>query len=83
MNVRELREMLQTLEAEGKGDTEVAFAYNYGDYWNTQVAATIDTVAPTEIEYSEYHGMNKVVECDEEDNEGTATEGVRTVILLS
>jgi hypothetical protein len=55
MNVRELREHLQALEAGGKGELTIKFAYNYGDHWNTRVAADIDTVDTAMVKYSEYH----------------------------
>lgn len=83
MNVTQLREMLQDLEAQGKGEMDVQFAYNYGDHWRTQVASTIDTVEEAFVKHSEYHSMDKVVEWDEEDEDyGTVPEGARAVIIL-
>lgn len=81
MNVTQLREMLQDLEAQGKGEIEVAFSYNYGDYWRTSVAATVHTVEEATVKYSEYHSMDKVVE-DDADDEGAVPEGARTVVML-
>ena len=82
MKVSQLREMLQALEAEGKGELEVRFSYNYGDYWSTNVAAGVDSVEEGTVEYSEYHQMDKVVEYDAED-EGQLPAGAASVILLS
>jgi hypothetical protein len=82
MNVRELREMLQELEAQGKGEMEVQTSYNYGDYWRTQVAQGVDTVEEATVTYSEYHSMDKVVDAEDDDGEAVAAEGTRTVVML-
>lgn len=83
MTVTDLIAQLQALQADGHGETEVAFAYNYGDYWNTQVAATVERLEPAAVEYSLYHSMDKVVEQEEdEDGEIIVAEDTRTVILL-
>jgi hypothetical protein len=84
MNVTQLREMLQELEAQGKGEMEVQTSYNYGDYWRTQVAQCVDSVEEATVVYSEYHSMDKVVEFDEQEDEdyGVVPEGARAVIIL-
>jgi len=80
MTVTELIARLQVYEATGMGNVEVKFAYNYGDYWSTQVAADVDSVEQGEVKYSDYHQMDKVVETDDEDVEVSAD--TTTVILL-
>lgn len=79
MNVRELREQLQALEAQGMGELDVKFTYNYGDHWNTQVAADVESIETGMVKYSEYHSMDKVLDSDEED---FAPEDARCIILL-
>lgn len=79
MNVRELREALQALEAQGQGAMDVKFSYNYGDHWSTQVAADIDTIETGLVKYSEYHSMDKVNDSEEED---FSPEDTRCVVLL-
>lgn len=83
MNVTQLREMLQDLEAQGKGEMDVQFSYNYGDYWRTQVAVSVDTVEEAFVTHSDYHSMDKLVTWDDEDEDyGAVPEGARTVIIL-
>lgn len=67
-------------------DRPVHHAYNYGDYWRTQVAPEVDMVTDGVVKHSEYHRMPKVVaedvdEIDEGDVEVPA--GAARVILLS
>jgi hypothetical protein len=88
MNVSQLREMLQDLETEGYGETEVKFAYNYGDHWRTQVAADVDGCAAQYVMHSAYHSMDKVVDQDdveEEDEDGNfaPNPNAREVIVLT
>lgn len=54
-------DLIKLLQMENQ-DAEVHFQYNYGDYWRTQVAPTVDTVCVGYVEHSDYHGMDKVVE---------------------
>jgi hypothetical protein len=42
----------------------VAFSYNYGDYWNTQVASPLTIVDTDYVEYSDYHKTLKVIDED-------------------
>lgn len=52
-------------------DAEVMFQYNYGDYWRTNVAATVEEVEELPVAWSEYHRMHKVIdEYDREEEEG-------------
>jgi len=76
MKLRELRELLA--EVAGHDDVEVKFAYNYGDYWRTQVAADIKEVNLGSVEYSQYHSMDKLIDNDEEEGKKH-----RLVIVLS
>ncbi len=77
MKVSDLIEMLEDFNPEA----EVLFAYNYGDYWRTTVAARIDSVEDAKVVYSDYHSMDKVVMGhDEPEDEGPA--GTRNVVLL-
>ena len=82
MNVKQLREMLQDLEAQGKGEMEVLTSYSSGDYWRTTVAQPVDCAEEAIVKYSEYHSMDKVVEYDADD-EGQPAEDSRTVIMLA
>lgn len=83
MNVTQLRELLQEFEESGQGDTEVVFAYNYGDHWRTEVAATINTADESTITYSEYHRMDKVVSNDDEEFDKGPNPKHRTAIVLA
>jgi len=80
MKVSRLIELLQEEDPEA----EVKFAYDYGDYSHTQVAATVDDVEAGYVTFSEYHRMDSVVEPDDEetdiDPEGDTP---RRVIILS
>lgn len=76
MKVSDLIDLLKDFNPEA----EVLFAYNYGDYWRTTVAARIDSVADAKVVHSEYHSMDKVVMRDDEDDEVPA--GARSVVLL-
>jgi hypothetical protein len=82
MKVAELIELLQQENPEA----DVHFSYNFGDYWRTQVAATVERVDLGRVAYSDYHNMHKVVseqECDydEETGEEVAAEGTEVVLL--
>lgn len=61
MTVKQLIGHLQQLETEGHGDTQVHFAYNYGDYWKTTVAPIVTDVEIGHVKDSPYHRMPKVV----------------------
>lgn len=77
MKVAQLIEQLQAMDP----DADVHFSYNYGDHWRTQVAPTIDRVDEGYVEHSDYHRMDKVIDMDDFDDEGT--ELPNRVVLLS
>jgi hypothetical protein len=60
-------------------DIEVAFAYNYGDYWRTTVAKAVSSVDTGKTKYSDYHSMDTVVDEDDECADDATT---NTVIIL-
>jgi len=74
MNVKQLIERLQ----EQDPNAEVVFTYNYGDFWRTTVAPTVESVDVAHVTFSEYHSMDKLVVRDEDDR----AEDVRTVVAL-
>jgi hypothetical protein len=65
MTVKELREVLADFDA----DMEVRFAYNYGDYWNSEVAADITDADIGQVQYSAYHRSDKVVDPDRDNDD--------------
>jgi len=80
MNVKELIEQLQDMNPEA----EVHFAYGYGDHWRTTVAPSASRVFQGQVQYSEYHRMDKMVE-DEDDfyeEEGDMNEKFRRVVII-
>lgn len=77
MKVSELIEMLKYCDK----DMDVHFSYNAGDYWRTEVAATVDSVNEGYVEYSDYHSMDKVV-ADEDDCYDEEGEVGRRVVIL-
>jgi hypothetical protein len=87
MKVGDLIDLLGDFDAEA----EVLFTYNYGDYWRTTVAATIESVGDGKVVHSAYHNMDKVIDEDcydgEEDNSTSESvrrnrRTVRRVVLL-
>ena len=79
MTVKELRDVLADFDAE----MEVRFAYNYGDYWNTEVAADITDADIGQVQYSAYHKSDKVVDPykDNDDDSINALTAPHVVIL--
>jgi hypothetical protein len=79
MTVAELRNMLADFDAE----MEVRFAYGYGDYWNTEVAADITEAEVGQVQYSAYHKSDKVVDPykDNDDDSINALTAPHVVIL--
>lgn len=71
MTVGELINELQAFPPE----TEVHFAYPYGDYWRTTVAPPVSSVDEGEVVHSDYHRMPKVVE------EGVHSDAVAVVLI--
>lgn len=78
MNVQQLHDQLAELIAGGHAHKDVKFAYNYGDYWRTTVASSIDNISEVHVKYSDYHSMDKVLDDDGEER----AEDVRTIIIL-
>jgi hypothetical protein len=80
MKVSKLIEELKSMDPEA----EVHFEYNYGDHWRTQVAPEVTQVQEGIVKFSQYHGMDKIVE-DYEDcyDECIDSEfGFRRVVVL-
>jgi hypothetical protein len=53
MTVGELIKLLENFDL----DTQVGFAYNYGDHSRTQVVQSPDDVDELGVDYSDYHDM--------------------------
>ena len=88
MNTKKLQEMLANAMTVGelkgmlncfKDEDVVVFARNSGDYWNTEVATTIDEIDHGKVKWSDYHSKFQVVDCDDSDDE---TEGQVGVIII-
>ena len=71
MTVKELMESLEGFDP----NMEVKFAYNFGDYWKTEVANNIRDIDEGQVRYSSYHRMDKVVDDEEDDN-------IKTVVII-
>lgn len=65
LTVGQLIERLQGIDP----STPVAFSYDAGDYWHTEVAGTIRNVDETAVAFSEYHSMLKIANDDDRDEE--------------
>ncbi len=76
MTVQELIEELSNYNS----NMEVKFAYNYGDYWRTDVADDITEVQEGNVVYSSYHQTDKVIDIDEEQYDGI--DDFKTVLIL-
>jgi hypothetical protein len=76
MTVQELIEELSNYDS----NMEVKFAYNYGDYWRTEVADDIREIQEENVVYSSYHRTDKVVDMDDEQYEDV--EDSKTVLIL-
>lgn len=70
-----VKELLSELE-DYDGETEVVFAYNYGDYWNTKVCESIRDVREEDCNYSDYH--NRYAR-----DQGEADDKTKTFVILS
>ena len=73
MTVKELIDLLQDFDE----NMEVKFAYNFGDYWGTEVASNVTEIDEGQVRYSDYHRMDKVV--DDENDEEYYT---KTVVII-
>jgi len=83
MTVQKLIETLQDFDP----NMEVKFAYNFGDYWRSEVASSITELDEGQVTYSQYHRMDKVViskydddDSDEDDDNGD--DDIKTVVIL-
>ncbi len=74
MKVRELISELKNFDM----DAEVHFSYNFGDYWRTTVAPAVENVDEGFVKHSDYHGMDKVIDTNEDE-----TESRSAVVILS
>ena len=72
MTVKELIESLEGFDP----NMEVKFAYNYGDYWGTEVVSRIGDVDEGQVRYSDYHRMDKVTDYDDE------ADNIKTVVII-
>lgn len=61
-----VKELISTLE-DFDPSMEVKFAYNFGDYWKTEVASNVRRVDEGTVKYSSYHRMDKVVDDEDDD----------------
>ena len=62
MTVQQLRDQLDMMIADGNGEMEVMYSYNYGDHWRTTVCGSITCLDVMPVVYSEYHQMDKLDE---------------------
>jgi len=76
MKVKELIEMLSCYE----DDMEVKVAYNYGDHWRTKVAPDVYNIEISQIQFSDYHRMDTVI--DEELNDEEYDLARKAVVLF-
>jgi len=79
MTVQELIVQLLTLNP----DAEVHFAYNYGDHWHTQVAPKVEEVSMGIVQYSDYHGMDRLMDEDGMNEDEGDFEGTRSAVIIS
>ena len=70
-----VKELIQSLEGFDP-NMEVKFAYNYGDYWGTEVASRIGDIDEGQVRYSDYHRMDKVTDYDDE------ADNIKTVVII-
>jgi hypothetical protein len=76
MTVKKLIDLLQDFDE----NMEVKFAYNFGDYWRTEVANDITELDEGKVTYSSYHNTSKVVRTDRDEDE--YEDDTTTVVLL-
>ena len=70
MKVKDLIEILQEYDE----SMDVHISYGYGDHWRTQVAPKVGYVEEADVEYSDYHQMDKLVDSHDEEH--------RTVLVI-
>ena len=76
--VADLIEMLQDFDPKAK----VVFATNSGDYWNTEVAHSIDEISEGMVSYSERLRMLKTDDNDDDSNESSDGEADKTIEVI-
>jgi hypothetical protein len=81
MLVKDLIEQLSYMDKEA----EVHFAYGYGDHWRTTVAPKVSQVFRGQVQYSDYHRMDRLVvdedvDCYDEDED--YNENARRVVII-
>lgn len=80
MKVKDLIEALQCISPE----TEVHFAYDYGDHPGSMVAPAVESVSIETIQHSTYHRMDRIVdESDMHEDEGDYNVPVLRVVVIS
>ena len=73
MTVAELIERLKDMPE----DAPVVFAYDYGDHWHSQVAPCVSDIDEQKVKWSDYHGMPKIADHeDDDDNQDTTVNAV-------
>ena len=77
MRVQDLIDELENFDP----NAEVVFSYQYGDYWNTTVAAPAEYIDEGHVVYSEYHKQDKIVELDEDEMDSSGR--IRNVVVIS
>ncbi len=63
------------------------FAYNFGDYWRSEVANSITELDEGQVTYSQYHRMDKVViskydDDDSDEDDDNVNDDIKTVVIL-
>jgi hypothetical protein len=71
-----VKELIRELKCQD-GDAEVGFAYDYGDHWNTTVVGDIREVDEMQVVHSDYHGMAKIPENIDSDDDP------KTMVILA
>lgn len=74
-----VRELIDYLEGYCD-DTKVMFRHPSHDYWNTELAAPVESVTQEPVSWSKYHESFKLVE-DSDDSEDETSEYGKVVIL--
>ncbi len=65
-------------------DMEIGFAFPSGDYWRTTIVRTVDQVDDGEVDYSDYHEENTLVNRDDfEDTENQPGIEYKRMVVLS
>ena len=80
MTVQELIEQLSSMDK----DAQVHYSYGYGDHWRTQVAPAVSSIEQGQVEYSDYHRMDKMVDDEDcyDEETGDYKTDVRRVVVI-